>query len=441
MVEPQNIDLAITGAHILTIDRDMTEYKQGTVYISGNRIVWIGPDDQQPAGFLIRDKIDATGKILMPTFFNGHNHATMSIFKGLGNDLSLDSWLNDFIWPAEHKLVNPETVYLGTMLSAIEMVRSGTSIFSDMYFFEDQVARACEDIGMRGIIGEAVFDFPSPSRATPQESLQYIRELNEQFKDHPLINVAVAVHAPYTCSPDIIKLSKELSDELNIPVNIHLCETLAEIAMIAERYQKTPVQYLYDLGFLSSRAVAHHSVHLTPEDIKMLKDTGTSVVTLPNSNMKLASGACAVSKLMSAGITVALGTDGPASNNNQSVIRELQQLARLERVTNLDPSVLPAPELVRIATINGAKAYHLDDEIGSLECGKKADIQIINPDQPHWYPLFDPYTCIAYAMHSEDVETVIIDGKIVMRNRVLVNIDEQRVLRQMKKRISMINRH
>jgi 5-methylthioadenosine/S-adenosylhomocysteine deaminase len=234
----------------------------------------------------------------------------------------------------------------------------------------------------------------------------------------------------------VILKAGELSEELDIPVQIHLAETITEITTIAGRYGKSPVQYLYDHGFLNGRAVAHHSVHLSDNDRQMLLSTGTSVVTLPNSNMKLGSGACGVSELIRLGINVALGTDGPASNNNQSMVREIQQLGRLERVTSLDPTVLPAKELIRIATINGAKAYKMDQDLGSLEQGKKADFQIINPDQPHWYPLYDPYNCIAYAMHSEDVESVIIDGKVVMRNRVLVNVDEQRLFRRIKRALS-----
>lgn len=430
------IDLAITGAHILTIDQDMTEYKKGSIYISGNRIHWIGPDTGQPEDCMILEKIDASGKIVMPVFFNAHNHASMSIFRGLGNDLSLDKWLNEFIWPAESAMINPSTVYLGTMLSVIEMIRSGTGIFSDMYFFENEVARVCEETGMRGIIGEAVLDFPTPSQATPQESMKFTRVLHEQFKNHPLIRVSLAVHAPYSCSPEVIRQAAELSEELDIPANIHLAESVAEINTINERHGKSPVQHLHDLGFLSGRTVAHHAIHLSAEDRLLLRQSNTSVVTLPNSNMKLGSGACGVAELIRLGITVGLGTDGPASNNNQSLVREIQQLARLERVTNGDPSGLPARELIRIATINGARAYHLDQDLGSLECGKKADLQIINPDQPHWYPLYDPYNSIAYAMHSEDVESVIINGQAVMRNRVLVRVDEQRIFREMKKRVT-----
>jgi 5-methylthioadenosine/S-adenosylhomocysteine deaminase len=438
MSEIQNIDLAITGAHILTIDETMKEYKQGSIYIAGNRIKWMGPDTEQPENFVVREKIDASGKIIMPVFFNGHNHASMSFLRGLGNDLSLDKWLNDFIWPAEKVMINPDTVYLGTMLSVIEMIRSGSGIFSDMYFFEDQVARVCEETGMRGIIGEAIFDFPSPSRATPQESMQFTRELHSRFQGHSLINVSVAVHAPYTCSPDLIRQAGELAKELDISANIHLAETTTEIDMIAGLYGKSPVQHLYDLNFLSERTVAHHSVYLSPEDRQLIKDSGTSVVTLPNSNMKLGSGACAVGELIKLGINVALGTDGPASNNHQSLLREMQQLARLERVVNYDPTSISAQELIRIATINGARAYGLDKDLGSLECGKKADFQIINPDQPHWYPRYDPYNSIAYAMQSNDVESVIIDGKIVMRNRVLVNIDEKRISKELKKKAGML---
>jgi len=434
MPELQQIDLAITGAHILTIDQEMTEYKNGSVYISGSRIVWIGSDADQPENCRIREKIDASGKILMPTFFNGHNHAAMSVFRGLGNDLPLDRWLNDFIWPAEKRLINPETVYLGTMLSAIEMIKSGTGIFSDMYFFEDQVARVCEEVGMRGILGEALLDFPTPSHATPRSTMDFTRQLHTRMAGHPLIQVSIALHAPYSCSPDLVREAGELSEELNISANIHLAETLEEIATMNERYSKSPVQYLYDLGFLSPRTVAHHSIHLSDDDRNLLKSCGVNVVTLPNSNMKLGSGSCSVSELLGEGINVALGTDGPASNNNLSMVREMQQLARLERVTNLDPTTLPARKLIRIATINGAKAYRLDHEMGSLECGKVADMQIINPDQPHWYLRYDPYNSIAYAMHSEDVESVIIHGKTVMQDRMLVNIDENRVIRELKKK-------
>jgi len=430
-----NIDLAITGAHILTIDQNMTEYKRGSLYISGNRIHWIGPDDQQPENCIIHEKIDASGKIILPTFFNAHNHASMSIFRGLGNDLSLDKWLNEFIWPLERVMINPPAVYLGTMLSVIEMVRSGTGIFSDMYFFENEVARVCERVGIRGILGEAILDFPSPSRATPQESMEFTRLLYEQFRNHPLILISLAVHAPYSCSPEVIRQAAEISEELNITANIHLAETISENDTMIQRYGKTSAGYLYDLGFLGPRTVAHHSIHLTRQDKQLLKETGTSIVTLPNSNMKLGSGSCEVAGLNRLGLTVALGTDGPASNNNQSMVREIQQLARLERVTNLDPNCLPARELVRMATINGAKAYRLDQDLGSLEYGKKADFQIINPDQPHWYPLYDPYNSIAYAMHSEDVESVIIEGKVVMRNRILVNVDEQRIFRELKKKL------
>lgn len=435
MADPQVIDLALTGAHILTIDQEMTEYNPGSLYISGNRIIWIGQAGNEPVNCIIRDRIDATGRIILPSFFNGHSHAAMSIFRGLGNDMSLDRWLNDFIWPAEKALINPSTVYLGTMLSIIEMARSGTGIFSDMYFFEDEVARACAEAGIRGIAGEGILDFPTPSHQSPQEAMDATRRMHQRFLDDPLIVVSVAVHAPYTCSPDVIRLAGELSAELNLPANVHLAETAAEVATIRQRYGKTPVEYLHDLGFLSGRTVAHHAIHLTQEDRDILRATGTSVVTLPNSNMKLGSGFCAVGELIRSGITVALGTDGPASNNNQSMVREIQQLARLERVTNLDPTCLSATDLIRIATINGAKAYGMDRDLGSLECGKKADFQIINPDKPHWYPHYNPYHSIAYAMHSEDVESLVIDGRVIMRNRVMLHVDEQRIIREMRKKV------
>jgi 5-methylthioadenosine/S-adenosylhomocysteine deaminase len=357
----------------------------------------------------------------------------MSILRGLGNDLSLDRWLKEFIWPAEHALMTPENVYLGTMLSVIEMVRSGTGVFSDMYFFEDQVARVCEETGIRGILGEAVFDFPSPSQPTPDDSFKFTRKMVETYRNHPLIRVSMALHSPYTCSPEVIRKAVELSSELQISTNIHLAETRTEIETIAERYGMTPVQHLHATGGLTNRTVAHHMVHLTESDMELIAAAGTSVVTLPNSNMKLGSGACSVSRMKVKGINVALGTDGPASNNNQSMVKEMQQLARLERIANLDPTCISAPELIRTATINGARAYHLDSELGSLEVGKRADMQIINTCHPHWHPHYDPYSSLAYAMQSGDVETVIVEGKPIMKNRRMVTIDEQRIYRQIKK--------
>jgi 5-methylthioadenosine/S-adenosylhomocysteine deaminase len=432
MNEKPAIDLAITGAHILTIDHGMTEYESGTIHVSGGRIAWIGPDGQAPADVAAREKIDAGGKLAMPVFFNSHSHAAMSILRGLGNDLPLDRWLNDFIWPAEHSVMTRKNVYLGTLLSAIEMVKSGTGIFSDMYFFEDEVARACETIGMRGIVGEAVFDFPSPSRANPDESFRFIRELHREYRDHPLISVSIALHSPYTCSPDVIRKAAQLAGELRITANIHLAETETEFDTILGKYGKTPTRHLYDLDLLSRLAVAHHSIYLTEEDMELIRETGTHVVTLPGSNMKLGSGTCKVSRMRQLGINIAVGTDGPASNNKQSMVNDMQLLARLERVMNMDPTCLPAGDLIRMATINGARAYRLDHELGSLETGKKADIQLIDTSQPHWHPHFNAYASLAYAMQSGDVDTVIVEGKTIMRNRVMVNIDEEQVYAGMR---------
>jgi len=427
------IDLEISGGHILTLDQGMTEINPGSVCISGNRIVYVGKTEDKPADTVALKKIDASGKIVMPTFFNCHSHAAMSIFRGLANDLSLDEWLNHFIWPAEKKNVNPDTVYLGTMISAMEMIKSGTSIFADMYFFEEEVARACDEIGMRVILGEGILDFPTPNKDTPGRVMDHTRILYNQFKDHPLITVSVAAHSPYICSPESIRKAAELSRELDISANIHLAETADEITTIRERYSKSPVQYLFDLGFLSERTVAHHGIYLDDEDISLLLQSGTSISTIPDSNMKLGSGLCRVAELIRRGINVAIGTDGAASNNNQSMLRELQQLGRIQKVYNQDPTIMSANQLLLMATLNGAKAYRMDKELGSLETGKAADIMIINPDQPHWYPRYDPVNSIAYAMQSEDVESVVINGEIVMQNRELTRVDEEKLLYRMKK--------
>jgi len=410
----------------------MTAYESGSIVVDKGVIVFAGPSSEMPEDWEFRERIDLSGRIVMPAFFNSHNHAVMSIFRGLGNDLSLNDWLNNFIWPAESKNINPGTVYLGTMISAMEMIRSGTAIFSDMYFFEEEVARACEEIGMRVILGEGILDFPTPNKSTPYEAMEHIRNLHQQFRDHPSVSISVAAHAPYTCSPEIIAKAAELSSELGITANIHLAETSEEIHTIHTRYGKSPVRYLYDLGFLNRHTVAHHGIYLSEEDIELIFETGTTIATIPNSNMKLGSGVCPVPDLVRKGINVSIGTDGAASNNNQSMLRELQQLARLQKVVHRDPTIISAMEVIRMSTINGAKAYGMDKVTGSIEPGKQADLMVINPDQPHWYPRYNPYSSIAYAMQSSDVESVMIAGDFVMKNREFTTVDETEFLSKIK---------
>ncbi len=428
MSDPGTIDIAITGARILTMDEVFTEYNPGVIHIRGNRIVDIGNESELSRIQPVKRTIDASGRIITPPFFNCHNHAGMAIFRGLGNDLSLDGWLNHFIWPAEKKFIKPLSVYTGSLVSMMEMVRSGTGIFSDMYFFEEEVARAAGDIGMRVILGEGLLDFPTPSQPDLVAALRHTRSLYEKFRNHPLISVSVAAHAPYTCSPDAIREAAWLATELGITSNIHLAETLNEVEVMKARYGKSPVQYLADLGFLGPRTVAHHCLHMDQEDIRLMSESGTSIATIPNSNMKLGSGAFRLPGLSKAGINVAIGTDGPASNNHQSMIREIQQLARTQKVLYQDPTVTNPKQLISMATLNGAKAYGMEKDLGSLSAGKKADLIIINPDQPHWYPHYDPYNSMVYAMHSEDVESVMVEGNMIMNRRNLEFIDQEKIL-------------
>ena len=425
-------DLLVSGCQILTMDDSMNIWNDGALVVDKGKIVYCGPVEKIPEGWTFADRYDASGKIAMPPFFNSHNHAAMSIFRGLGNDLSLNAWLNQFIWPAESRNINPDTVYLATMLSAMEMVLSGTAVFSDMYFFEEEVGRASEEIGMRAILGEGILDFPTPSRSTPQETFEQTRHLADKYAHHSLINVAVAAHAPYTCSPDVLSGAAELAHDLKIPANIHVAETGEEFENLNKRYGKSPVRYLFDLGFLGSGTVIHHAIYLNPEDVDILAETGTNVATIPNSNMKLGSGVCPVPLLIEKGINVSIGTDGPASNNNQSMIRELQLLGRLQKVTHGDPTILPADQLVRMATINGARAYGLESGLGSLEAGKQADFILINTDKPHWYPRFNPYTSIAYSMHSSDVESVMVNGNFILKNRLFTTIDSDKILQEIR---------
>ena len=425
-------DLAITNGQVLTLGEACKVYEPGLVLIHNHRIVYVGFDGKRAPDYQAKEKLDAGGSIVMPTFLNGHNHAGMSLYRGLGNDLDLDEWLNRVVWPLETKHCTAPNVYLGTMLSAIEMIRSGVSFFADMYFFQDEVATVCEELGMRVILGEGVLDFPTPNSKTPEECLKYTERLTQKYHQHPLIGISVPAHAPYSCTPEVLREVAELASRLNIPATIHLAETQKEFSTYQQQYGKTPTQYIADLGFLEGRAVAYHCNWLTDEDRTILQRSGTGVITITHSNMKLASGICPVSDLLSRGIPVGIGTDGPMSNNNLSMLLDLRTTALLHKIHEKNPKVLPTEEVLRMATLNVAKAYGLEQDLGSLEVGKLADLMIVDTDQAHWQPLHDPHAGIVYTMHPGDVKTVIIHGKVVMKNRRLPQIDESQFIARMK---------
>jgi 5-methylthioadenosine/S-adenosylhomocysteine deaminase len=428
----QEIDLIITGGKALLLDSENTCLDRASVAIKAGDIIAVGHTENIAKQYHAKNNIIAKDSLIMPGFVNCHTHAAMTCFRGIADDLELMDWLNNYIFPAEARNVNKELAYWGSLLAAAEMIKSGTTTFCDMYIFEDETARAAKDAGLRCLIGEVLFDFPSPNFKTPEEGLAYTRMLIEKWADDPLINIIVEPHALYTCSPALLIEAKKLADNYHVPLGFHLLENAAEKKQLEEIFGKSAVSFLKDIGYLNERMLAFHCVCLSEEDRKLFADHGCKAGHNPASNMKLASGVAPVPDMLKAGITVGLGTDGCASNNNLDMIKEMSTAAKLHKVTMLDPTVMDAHTVVRMATIEGAKALGMEKITGSLEIGKKADIIIIGLNEPHLTPLYNEYSHLVYAMSGADVDTVLINGKIVMENRKLLTINEEEVMQKVR---------
>jgi 5-methylthioadenosine/S-adenosylhomocysteine deaminase len=426
----KEVDTLIIGGRVLLMDEKDTILPAGAVAVDGERIAAVGPRDEIRGRFTGRVEIDARDSLVMPGLVNGHTHAAMTCFRGIADDMELMEWLNRYIFPAEARNVDPELVYWGSRLACAEMIRSGTTTFCDMYIFEEETARAAKEAGMRCLVGEVLFDFPSPNFKTPAEGLAYTRGLLERWAGDPLIRIVVEPHALYTCSPALLKASKALADEFRAPYATHLLENRSEAAQLRERFGKPAVTFLEEIGWLTDRFLAFHCVCMEEEDIRRFADHGCGVIHNPESNMKLASGVAPVSAMRKQGIPMGLGTDGCASNNDLDLFREMDTAAKLAKVAALDPAILPARDVLRMATCEGAGVLGLGQETGSLLPGKKADIAIIGLNEPHLTPLYNEYSHLVYAVNGADVDTVLINGKIVMRDRKLLTIDEGEAMRR-----------
>ncbi len=392
----------------------------------------VGPARRLKDAYAPKQVIDARGGIVMPGLINAHTHAAMTLFRGYADDLPLKEWLEKHIWLAEARHVSPDTVRTGTLLAIAEMVRSGTTLFNDMYFFEDEVAQVAKGAGMRAMVGECLLDFPTPNKKTPQEGLSYTEGLIRKWKDDPLIRVAVAPHSVYALSPEHLKAAAALAKAGGVPCHIHLSETLKEVAEAREKCRLTPVEHLDSLGVLGGNVVATHCVQLTENDRLLLARAGAGVVHNPNSNMKLAGGVAPVPDLISRKVKLGLGTDGAASNNGLNMLSEASMAAKLHKAVALDPTVVDARTALGMATLGGARVLGMQDRVGSLEKGKRADVILLEPDRPHSVPQYDPYSGVVYAMDRGDVGTVIIDGRVVMRDRRILSFDEGKAVREMK---------
>jgi 5-methylthioadenosine/S-adenosylhomocysteine deaminase len=422
----QKIELMVTGGTLVTLDGGRTIYDDGAVAVKGDLIVAVGPRTEIENKYAAQQTIDAAGTLVLPGFINGHTHLPMTLLRGLHDDVTLNDWLYKYIFPAEAKNVTEEFVRWGTRLAAAEQIRSGVTTFADMYYFEDAEAEETKAAGMRGVLGETILDFPAPDNKSVPEMLVYTEKFLKRWQGDPLIHAAPAPHSIYTCSRKTLQDSVALARRYHAPILIHTAEMKKEWEDSESKNGMSPVQYMESLGILGPDVVSAHCVFVDANDWKILAQRQVGCVHNPSSNMMLASGVSPVAEMRAAGVAVGLGTDGPAgSNNDLNLMEEMDLAAKLAKITKMDPLALNAKAVVEMATIEGAKALHMEKEIGSLEVGKKADLILISLQGPNAVPMYDVYAALAYALKGSDVETVVIGGRVVMREHKLLTVKEQ----------------
>lgn len=436
----QEVDLLVSGGTVVSMDPARKIYQDGSVAITGDAIVAAGPRTEIEARYKGAKTLDARGRLVLPGFINGHTHVPMTLFRGLHDDVTLNDWLYKYIFPAEAKNVNEEFVRWGTRLGAAEQIRSGVTTFADMYYFEDAVADETKAVGMRGVLGETFIDFPAPDNKSEAEMLAYTEKFLKRWQGDGLIQAAPAPHSIYTCSKKTIQDAAALAKKYHAPLLMHVAEMKQEWEDSEKQNGASPVQYLEKIGVLGPDLVAAHCIFVDEADRKLLAERHVGCVHNPSSNMMISSGVSPVPEMRAAGIAVGLGTDGPAgSNNDLDLMEEIDLAAKLAKITKMDPLALNAKAVVEMATIDGARALHMEKEIGSLQAGKKADLILISLNEPNAVPMYDIYAQIAYSLKASDVETVVIGGRVVMQERKLLTIDEPRVLekaREYRKSVS-----
>ncbi|MEW5980814.1 MAG: amidohydrolase [Acidobacteriota bacterium] len=422
------VSLIVTGGTVVTMDAQRRILAPGAVAIDGPRIVAVGTPEEIVRRYVAADTIPADGQVVMPGLVNTHTHAPMVLFRGLADDLALMDWLNHYIFPAEAKAVTPEFVRIGTRLAALEMIESGTTTFTDMYYFEEEVARAAREAGLRGVLGETIIGFPSPDAKTPAEGLARAERFILEFKDDPLITATVAPHAMYTLDPASLEACRDLANKYETPLITHLAETGDEVRIARERFGRSPASYLESIGLLSPSTIAAHAVHLTAEDIGILVGHGVGVSHNPESNMKLASGTAPVSNMLAAGVPVGLGTDGAASNNDLDMFDAMRVTVLLHKLVERNPKAMPAAAVLEMATLGGARAIGQSDRIGSLEPGRLADLIVVSMDSPRQTPLYNVVSHLVYVTRGDDVRTTIVNGRVLMRDRAVLSMARDEVL-------------
>ncbi|MBN2147753.1 MAG: amidohydrolase family protein [Anaerolineales bacterium] len=428
-------DLLLTNAIVLTMDDQMSIYEPGAVALQGNQIVAVGLESEIIPAFPDVPITDCGEKVLMPGMINTHTHVPMTLLRGLADDLRLDVWLMGYMMPVEREFVSPDFVRLGTQIACAELIRSGVTCFADMYYFEESIAQATAEAGMRAVCGQTVLKFPAPDARYFEESLALARQFIQRWKNHPLIIPSVAPHAPYTCTQEILQSTAALAVEFDVPLQIHISETAQEVENSRDEHGMPVVPYVKKQNVFDARVIAAHCVHIDDGEILTLKHHHVGVAHNPSSNLKLASGFAPIADMLKAGLNVGIGTDGPASNNDLDMFEEMRLAAFLAKVTTNDPTTLPAPMALRMATSMGAKALHIDHLTGSIEPGKRADLVLVDISSVHNTPRFhrEPegiYAQLVYAGHATDVNDVMVDGRWLMRDRQLLTLDEAEMAAQ-----------
>jgi len=425
-------DIVIKGGTLITMVDGEAPVDSASVLIRKDRILDITSAVKYPYPEKT-EIIDAQNCVIMPGLVNAHSHTAMTIFRGYADDLPLKDWLYEKIFPAEALHLNPENVYWGSLLGCLEMIASGTTSFIDGYFFQDDTVKAVHKSGLRAIIAQGIIDYPAPGVPDPEKNLFTGRAFIERWLNFSdLIIPGLFCHSPVTCSAETLKGAMEISMEYSLPIQIHLSETAGEVEEILKKTGKRPVQYLKDLGLLRDDLIAAHSIHLNNEEIDLLSLGGVGVVHVPESNMKLSSGVARIPEMLSMGITVGIGTDGCASNNNLDIFKEMDSAAKLGKVFTHDPVNMEAGTVVRMATSWGARIMGLGNETGTIEKGKKADIIVVDMNSPHLVPLYNPFSSIVYSASGSDVKDVIVNGKILMKGRKFQTLDQEEIMDRVK---------
>ena len=425
---PRDVDLIVTGGTVVTVDAAGRVIENGAVAIEGADIAAVDTAAAIAKQFRGRETIDASGQIVLPGLINTHTHAPMVLYRGLADDLPLMEWLNNYIFPAESKTVSPEFVRAGTRLAALEMIESGTTTFADMYYFEEEIARETRSAGLRGVLGQTVIQFPVADAKTPADALARAETFINEFKGDPLITPAVAPHAIYTLDGPTLRAARELSKRHDVPTLIHLAESRDETKVAEERRASSPVAYLEGLGFLGPGVVGAHGVWVSDADIQVLKMRNVGISHNPESNMKTASGVAPILKYLRAGVSIGLGTDGAASNNDLDMFEAMRVAALLAKHESADPSTLSARTVLEMATIRGARALGMEGRIGSLEPRKRADLITVSVSGARQTPMYDPISHLVYVIHGDDVRNTVVNGKVLMRDRNVLTLDAPAVI-------------